>query len=85
METLITIIFVLVVYNRWYLFKRFFGETGMYLIDALICTVAAAKLIAVPGSSPVFNYFLATFSIIVALFSAKNFVRLVGKEKNADD
>ena len=85
MGLLVTTVVFLVIWNRWWLFERFLGKAGMYLFDAVLCTVSAARLIASPEPTPVLSYTIAVISAIVAFSSAKDFVHHVKQEKKAND
>ena len=87
MDWLISFAIFTAVYLRWWLLERFLGKAGMYLFDMLLCTICAARLVAVPGSSPTFNFILAVISAAIALFSASEFVKHLkkGDDASVDD
>ena len=82
MEFLIQLVIFVVIWNRWRLFERFLGTTGMYLADTLLCTILAAWNVAAPGPWPVFNYILAVIVGLIAISSGRSFLKRINKKEN---
>jgi hypothetical protein len=79
LNTLIFVAIFVVIWNRWSLFERFLGTTGMYLADTVLCTVLAAANFASPGPSLFFSYMLAVLMVLFAIFSGWSFLRRLNK------
>ena len=84
MNLLIQLVIFVVVFNRWWLFERFIGKTGMFLADTLLCTVLAAHMLArpYPGLWSILSYTLAVLMAWIAFTAGRCFLRLLGKKKD---